>query len=107
MSWISFLALIFAVFGIIIGSLYTVCQDNKNEICEQYWKPAETRARVFLANMKTNSQELMKRSTETLSDYYNEYIGKKTTEQKKSQEGDQDHREQGETSKEGQSSYLI
>lgn len=86
MSWFSMLALLFAVFGIIIGSLYTVCQENKNELCEQYWKPAETHARVFLANMKTNSQELMKRSSETLSGYYDKYMGKKTTEQKKSQE---------------------
>lgn len=86
MSWFSILGLFFAVFGIIIGSLYTVCQENKNEICEQYWKPAETHARVFLANMKTNSQELMKRSTETLSGYYNKYMGEKTTEQRKSQE---------------------
>lgn len=86
MSWFSILALFFALFGIIIGSLYTVCPENKNELCEQYWKPAETQTRVFLANMKTNSQELMKRSSETLSGYYDKYMGKKTTEQKKSQE---------------------
>lgn len=34
MFWFFIFVLFFVVFGIIIGSLYIVCLENKNEFCE-------------------------------------------------------------------------
>ena len=86
MSWLSILAILMAVTGILIGGLYTVCQDKKQGICDQYWRPAEIGAKVFLANVKTNTGELFQRSKDAVLDYYNKYMNKETSTEKKTPE---------------------
>lgn len=86
MSWLSILAILMAVIGILIGGLYTVCQDKKQGVCDQYWRPAETRARVFLANVKTNTGELFQKSTDAVLNYYNKYMNRETSTEKKTPE---------------------
>ncbi|XP_048779169.1 leucine-rich repeat-containing protein 59 [Ostrea edulis] len=75
MSWLTILAVLMVVLGVLIGVCYTVCQDNKGEMCVQYWEPAKTGVEVFIVNIKTNTQELTEKSIDTLHKYYSTYFG--------------------------------
>jgi hypothetical protein len=74
MSWLTILAVLVLVPGVLIGIGYTVCQDNKHAVCVQYWKPAEAGVKVIIVSIHTNTQEFIGKSTDTLHKYYRTYM---------------------------------
>ncbi|XP_062594729.1 leucine-rich repeat-containing protein 59-like [Saccostrea cucullata] len=79
--WFTILAIFMLLVAVLIGGFYASCKDNKNEVCEHYWKPMETKALVFFGSVRTNTQEIIEKFKETALKYYSKYIGndKKTS----------------------------
>ncbi|XP_061189408.1 leucine-rich repeat-containing protein 59-like [Saccostrea echinata] len=84
-SCLTILAILVLLVAVMTGVFYTTCKDSKNDVCEHYWKPMETRVMVFLGSVKSNTQELIEKFKETALKYYSKSFGneKKTSEDTK------------------------